>query len=164
MAEQDDLRPEHTHALTFIPIPGAPHMVLGYDPQREQLSPQTLQRVAQLIAASSNPAQPELPPTLLRAALRVLHDPRQLGSTELAGMLFADLTNTFGRGQALKALLERAIGQLAEQPSQTILHAIYLEDEKRLALAKRLHLSEREYQRQLNAALEHLATILAAQS
>lgn len=155
-------------SMVTLPIPGLTGVWLAYDPARADPSPPVIEAATGLLARWLARRSVSLDPKQVRTALRHLHVPHLLGDSELAHALLAEIPTGRVRGEALQALLIDAIDQLdpgpaarlIERRAHLILRQLYIDRQHRLRISQELGLSERQYQRELQEALECLGSIL----
>ena len=154
--------------LVTLPVPGLNGVWLAYDPARADPAPPVLEAATGLLARWLTRRTLSLDPKAVRAALRHLHVPHLLGETDLAHTLLAEIPTCTVRGDALQALLVDAVtrldpgpaAKLIERRPHLILSQLYIERQHRLRISQALDLSERQYQRELQHALQCLTRSL----
>lgn len=158
--------PEHR---VTISVPGVEGVWVVYDQDHTPVDPQRLEAGVLILAHWLRKRAAPLSLETLRGALRQFHEPRLLGHTELARMLFSDVVDDDDRGFALRSLLSEMIAQLDSGPDASpkerrsfdILRQLYISRRHRLVICADLGISERQYQRELHAALTRLAGLLS---
>jgi hypothetical protein len=154
--------------LVSLPVPDVDGVSLLFDPTNEQTPPLLIRNLAALVGHWLTHRPHPIEPRAVRTALRHLHMPLQLGETYLARVMFDNMESPLARGNALRSLLLHGLEELRaglDLPGEysrryLLLRRLYVACEQRIVIAHDLGLSERQYQRELNNALENLATIL----
>lgn len=163
----DKQRMDDQRRTIQVPVPGIDGVHVAYDPLSASIEHHQIEIAATLLSHWLKQAV-SVNTYAVRHALRHINDLEQLGQTELAHLLVPNLATNDARGAALHSLLITSIRQLKpgghaslrQQRSFLILHDLYILRKHRLQISAELGLSERQYQRELNAALAQLKRML----
>lgn len=151
-----------------VAIPGIKGISIVYDSTDPQASPRMIFGAVVILEHWLTQSGATFQANHVRIALRRLHVAQRLAATELAHIVYGNIPIDLVRGNALHALLLDGLDQLgadsttssATQRSHLILQQLYVECVSRFHVAEELGISERQFQRELQNALNKLTGIL----